>query len=284
MSLPAFNAISDECFEEFRSLIHEVMGITVRANRREMISGRLRRRMRELNIESFESYRDRVQTVADERGSFVNAVTTNETYFYRTPKVWNYINDKFLPEWHQAGKGKTLSIWSAASSTGEEAHTLGIVMQRFKELNRDFDYSILGTDIAPRVVDVANKGIYKGRAVKRFREATPELFSKYMVGDDDAGFSVTLEIKKKIRFEIFNLFDDGRRQPKHDLILLRNVLIYFSKEDQKRVMKKIHSRLKTNGIAIIGESETLNNLNTDFEPLEPTIYRALDLLPIGKAA
>lgn len=284
MSIPAFDAISDECFEGFRLLIHKMMGITVRANRREMISGRLRRRMRVLNIESFESYLDRVQTVADERGYFVNAVTTNETYFYRTPKVWNYINDQFLPEWYQSNKGKTLSVWSAASSTGEEAHTLGVVMQCFKELNRNFDYSILGTDIAPGVVDRANEGIYKGRAVKRFRESKPELFSKYLVGDEETGFSVAPEIKKKIRFEIFNLFDEGRRQPQHDLILLRNVLIYFSKEDQMLVMKKIHSRLKTNGIAIIGESETLYNLSTDFEPLEPTIYRALDLLQIGKAA
>lgn len=268
--------ISDVCFRQFCTLIHDMTGITIRADRRVMLAGRLRRRMRDLQLNSYESYLDNIKNNKEEHKPFVNVITTNETYFYRTPRIWSYISEVFLPEWHKDNKGRVLSVWSGASSTGEEAHTLGIVMQQFKDLHRGFDYMILGTDIAPRVVEQASKGIYKGRAVARFREAMPELFSKYMRGDDEAGFVVMPVIKSQIRFELFNLFDQSAKHPKHDLVLLRNVLIYFTKEDQKRVMENIHKRLNPRGIAIIGESETLNNLNSDFESISPTIYRALD--------
>jgi chemotaxis protein methyltransferase CheR len=240
--------------------------------------------MRKLKLETYEDYLEHLRINKDSHESFINAITTNETYFYRTPRVWDYINDVFLPEWSQVNKRGILDIWSAASSTGEEAHTIGIMMQQHKEQHSGFDYKILATDIAPRVVEHASKGIYKGRSVERFRNAKPELFSRYMTGDDDMGFSVVPEIKSRLVFDVFNLFDKDNRQPRHDLVLLRNVLIYFTKDDQKRVMDNIHKRLKPEGIAIIGESETLNNLNTDFETVSPTVYRALNVSGVRSAA
>lgn len=276
--------ISDTCFNQFLVLIHDITGITIRADRRIMLMGRLRSRMRKLDLDSYESYLDYLKKNKDENKLLTNAITTNETYFYRTPRIWDYISDDFLPDWHDRNSGQTLRIWSAASSTGEEAHTLGIVLQQFKENNLAFNYQILGTDIAPRVVEHASRGVYTGRSIERFREVKPELFSKYMTGDDEKGFSVVPKIRKQISFDVFNLFDSSGKQPKHDLVLLRNVLIYFTKIDQALVMANLHKRLAPRGIAIIGESETLNNLNTAFESVNPTIYRAVDSAEQKKAA
>ena len=117
--------MNDLCFNQFSKLIHQMMGITIGADRKEMLSGRLRSRMRELSLDTYESYFEYLTANKSEHGSFVNAITTNETYFYRTPRIWNYVSGEFLPDWFQANQGKTLKVWSAASSTGEEAHTLG---------------------------------------------------------------------------------------------------------------------------------------------------------------
>ena len=268
--------MNDICFKQFSALIHQMMGITIGADRKEMLSGRLRSRMRELDLDTYESYFEYLTTNKSEHGSFVNAITTNETYFYRTPRIWNYVSGTFIPDWYQANRGKTLKVWSAASSTGEEAHTLGVVMQQFKDKHPGFDFQILGTDIAPAVVEHARRGLYKGRAIERFRNTQADLFSRYLIGDDENGFRVLPDIKSRLQFNEFNLFDCVSQSSSFDLVLLRNVLIYFTKDDQKKVMANLHHALVPQGVAIIGESETLNNLDTEFEPVIPTIYRVKD--------
>lgn len=276
--------LSDKCFKKFWVIIHDMMGISIRLDRRTMLSGRLRRRMRELNLETYEDYFEYLSVNSCEQRAFVNAITTNETYFYRTPRIWNYIKDDFLPAWNQQNPGKTLMVWSAASSTGEEAHTLGIVLQQYKDQHRGFDYQILGTDIAPRVVEHAKNGLYRGRAIEQFRYAQPEMFSRYLTGDDENGYQVLPAIRDRLKFDEFNLFDNPGALGAYDLVLLRNVLIYFAKEDQKKVMENLHRALVPRGITIIGESETLNNLDTDFVRILPTVYQAMDASPKSQAA
>lgn len=276
--------ISEACFNEFVSLVHDMTGITIRCNRRAMLVGRLRSRIRNLQLSSYESYLAYIKSHREEHDQFINVITTNETYFYRTPRIWEYVTKEFLPRWCEENPGRTLSVWSAAASTGEEAHTLGILLQQFKEHHPGFEYRVLGTDISPRVVDIAVKGVYKGRSIARFREAEKTIFTKYMTGDDEHGYSVLPEIKSRIQFNISNLFNENTKRGTYDLILLRNVLIYFSKEEQKTVMSILHSQLVPQGIAIIGESETLKNIETDFEPVKPTVYRAIDVSLKTKAA
>ena len=166
-----------------------------------------------------------------------------------------------------------LNIWSAASSTGDEAHTLGVVCQSFKDVNAGFEYRILGTDISSAVVEKAEKGIYVGTPVKRFRERREELFNKYMYGNDKDGYKVIPSIKNNIKFKTHNLFNPLKSNYKFDLILLRNVLIYFTKKDQEHVLANIHNSLSPKGYLIIGESESLGRIDTQFEFVSPLIYR-----------
>lgn len=273
MTQPIDDKISQACFDGFTRLIHQLTGISLKQERQTMLVGRLRKRVRALELSSFDEYLAYLQKHKEEHESFVNQVTTNETYFFRTPRVWDYLENTFLPEWQAERAAPTLQVWSAASSTGEEAHTLGILMQQFKDKNAGFDYKISGTDIDTNVIETASQGLYNGRSIERFRQAKPEWFAKYMHGSDAEGYKVVPDIKSRLQFSQFNLFASAPPAPQFDLVLLRNVLIYFKAQDQEAVMATVHRRLKPEGTAIIGESESLNNLTTDFESISPTIYK-----------
>lgn len=275
--------MNDSLFASFAEHAHKLSGITIKSQRRTMLEGRLKRRLRALELPGYKEYLDYIKVHQTEHEFFINAITTNETYFYRTPRVWNYINDEFLPQWLDGHSGQTLRVWSAASSTGEEAHTLGIILESFKSANPEFRYQIKGTDIDSSVVNTANLGIYNGRSIQRFREARPDLFSRYMIGNDETGYNVVPQIKSCMNFSIFNLFD-RTNEAAFDLILIRNVLIYFVRDDQIKVMSQVHRGLKNDGVAIIGESETLNNVCSDFQQIMPTIYRKPGSCKTQKAA
>lgn len=276
--------LSEKCFATLKEMTHASTGITIKPQRRAMLEGRLSKRLRDLDLPDFESYINRVNSDPVEHEGFINKVTTNETYFYRTPRIWEYISGTFLDQWHADNPRTTLDIWSAASSTGEEAHTLGILLQAYKDTHPGFIYRITGTDIDTEVVRRATAGCYNGRSIERFRNEKPELFKRYMVGSDNDGYSVTPEIKKNIHFKALNLFKPRPVEKTYSLILLRNVLIYFTGEDTERVMKTVGDRLSPSGIVIIGESESLNNLSTDFVTIVPTIYQRARAAQRDKAA
>ena len=263
------NEFTEACFENYLKLVHKLTGITIGKNRRSMVSGRVRGRLAKLEISSYSDYLDYVKENSPEEEFFINAMTTNETYFYRTPRVWDFVTKELLSNWDNKNK---LNIWSAASSTGEEAYTLGIVCEDHKSSYPSFTYKVTGTDISTKVTKVATDGCYIGRAVERFRQTKPDLFKKYMKGDDENGYKVLSQIKSNIKFTNHNLFKLFSSSERFDLILLRNVLIYFTKEDQEKVVANIHKCLKPNGYLIIGESESLSRINTDFDAASPLIY------------
>ena len=134
----------------------------------------------------------------------------------------------------------------------------------------------MGTDISSAVIEKAINGKYAGRSVKRFKEARWSLFQKYMIGSESIGYQVLPEIKKNIHFKEHNLLNVLSENQKFDLILLRNVLIYFSKIDKEKVLAKLCEKLSPNGYLIIGESESLNALNSNFESVFPLIYKFKD--------
>lgn len=272
MSIPTLQ-LDAKSFDQLRSLVHQLIGITIKPGRHAMIEGRLRKRLRALEMGSYQDYIRRVKIDTEEQQAFIDAITTNETYFYRTPRIWNYLYDVYLKELPLTQEKFTLKVWSAASSTGEEAYTLGVFLEHFKRSNPKFDYQIDGTDISSEVLSKARAGVYTGRSIERFRIGCPELFETYMVGSEQSGYSVVSGIKRKVKFFPYNLFDEPRTHSHYHLILLRNVLIYFVKTDQCRVMENIFFQLKDSGTVIIGESESLNGIDTPLISVGPTIYQ-----------
>ncbi|MEP5729536.1 MAG: protein-glutamate O-methyltransferase CheR [Sulfitobacter sp.] len=266
-------AMTDSDFTKLRAIIHKGTGITIGENRKSMLVSRLRSRLREVDEPSFSGYISRLSKDPDEMQEMTNRVTTNETYFYRTPRVWDYLEDEFLPRFLEKGQSQPMRVWSGASSTGEEAHTIGVLLENIRLTNAKFDYSVLGTDVSSRVLDVATKGLYKGRSIARFRKAKPDLFDKHMVGDDENGFKADPQIRSRLKFKLHNLFNGLKSGGPFDVVFLRNVLIYFIDEDQERILQHVWNQMRPDGVLFIGESETLTKLKTPFEQIVPIIYR-----------
>lgn len=265
--------LNEKCLNDFIKLIHELTGITIAANRNSMVEGRLRKRLTTLGLTSYESYLKLVREDRSEQVNFVDLVTTNETYFYRTPRIWDYIEKKLLPDWLLTHPKAVFTAWSAASSSGEEAHTLGIICQSFKEKNPTFLYQITGTDISKEMVGLCQQGHYSGRSIESFKKTRPELFEKYLAKATGESFQVTPEIKSRLKFQQHNLFQSLQHKGRFDLVLIRNVLIYFKGPDQEKVISLIAPKMADDGVMIIGESESLTHINTNFKSVEPLVYK-----------
>lgn len=264
--------LSDADFAKLRAIVHENTGISIAENRRSMMVSRLQNRLRITGERTFSGYISRVTADPAEMQELTNRVTTNETYFYRTPRVWAHLKTVVIPEFLGTVKGRPMKCWSAAASTGEEGYTIGVVLEDVRRSNPQFDYSVLGTDISSRVIEVAKKGQYIGRPVARFRKEDQTLFSKFMVGNDDDGFCVIPDIKRRVTFKLHNLVNQLKTGGPFDVIFLRNVLIYFTQEDQEKILANVHAALRPEGTLIIGESETLTSLKCSFKPIAPLIY------------
>lgn len=252
-------------------LVYLHTGITMSVYKKTMLQGRLRSRVKKLGLASFSSYIDYLNKEKNEVQEFINLVTTNETSFFRTQRVWDYFSREFLPKWIEMNPEKTLRIWSAASSSGEEVYSIGIACEEFRSINPKFNYQILGTDISSEVLNLAESAQYSGRSIENFKNSNAKVFEKYMKKSGDV-FTVSDIVKSKIRFGIHNLFGPSLLTNAYDIVFVRNVLIYFDKEDQERVLLNISKALVKDGTLIIGESESLNGLRTNYVFKCPFIY------------
>lgn len=265
--------MSQPTLERVIGMVHKHTGITMTDQKKSLLQGRLRRRMRALSLQTYEDYLNYVEKNIAEIQPFINIVTTNETSFFRTARIWEYFQLQFLPEWHKTNPGKVLKVWSAASSSGEEAYTIGICCHEFKLKNPGFDFKITGSDISTNVLEEAGGGVYEGRSIEIFRASNQLLFDKYLTKADDGFFKVNDLLKKYTEFRIHNLFDQPKDKKFFDIVFLRNVLIYFDSEDQEKVLKNISQSLQATGVLIIGESESLMRLDTPFIFQTACIYQ-----------
>lgn len=199
-------------------------------------------------------------------------MTTNETSFFRTTRIWDYFLREFLPSWSAQYGKRPLRIWSGAASSGEEIYTIGICCEEHLANNPGFNYQVLGTDISSHALELAILGEYSGRSIEAFKSSNRHLFEKYLEPMHEM-YRVRESLRPKIKFKNHNLFHSLLLAEPYDLIFLRNVLIYFDQTDQEKVLCNVSKVLATNGTLIIGESESLSGLTTAFEYQRPLIYR-----------
>ncbi len=266
-------ALGETCFKKYVDIIHELTGITISSNRISMVEGRLRKRVTSLGIESYEEYLNVLKRDQTEQTCFIDLITTNETYFFRTPRIWDYIENTFIPKWHSENAGKTFTAWSAAASSGEEAHSLGVICQNYKDKNPSFKYRIVGTDISQEMIQLCKQGLYTGKAIEAFKKNRRDLFTKYMMPQKDEVYRASQMICTNINFTTHNLFTEFKNQNQFDLVLIRNVLIYFTGPDQEKVLSLIAPKLEKDGVLIIGESESLAHISTPFKHISPLVYK-----------
>lgn len=256
--------LSDSEFQLFSDYIFERSGIHYTINKKTILQNRIRRRLRELNLESYKTYYDSIKNKPmndPEVIKFFDEVTTNETSFFRHDKQFKALEEMIIPEILAEKKVGSLNIWSAAASMGKEAYTIAMVLSSMNEL-RAKNFKILGTDLNQKVLDIAAQGEYD---IKDIKGVDPR-YKKYLIEKPAQGLvEMVPELKKNIEWKRYNLKDSFTRFPKMDVIFCRNVFIYFPKDVQKEIVAKFYDQLNPGGFFILGHSETLNGISDAFE-------------------
>ncbi len=208
----------------------------------------------------------------------VDAMTTNETLWFRDVHPFRILNDMILPELLGGKGGNALRIWSAASSTGQEAYSISMVADEFRRRNPALaraSLSIVATDISLRVLEMARTGDYEMLAIGRGLSA--ERLEQYFIKSSNGTYRVKPEVQRGVEFRPLNLLDSYASLGKFDVVFCRNVLIYFATELKRDILARMHATLKPGGYLILGASESLNGLPDLFDMVHCSpgiIYRA----------
>ncbi|MFW5792723.1 MAG: CheR family methyltransferase [Bacteroidota bacterium] len=268
----------DTVFEKLSSFIYTQYGIKMPIAKKIMLQSRLQRRLRELNLNSYEEYCDYVfskEGDAMEVVQMIDVVTTNKTEFFREPAHFDFLQQTILPEFmHKNKNGATMKVWSAGCSSGEEVYTLAILFSEFKEDNRRFDFSIFGSDISTRILASAIDAVYRE---ERAANISMDLKRKYFLRSKDRTkptVRVVPELRKKTYYDRLNFMDQNYDKVKEsfDIIFCRNVLIYFDRPTQENVINKLCTKLKPGGYFFLGHSESITGLNVPLVQLKPTVF------------
>lgn len=267
MQVESVNISADE-FGSFRELIYRIAGISLAPAKRELVRGRLAKRLKHHGLESYGDY---FKLLSGRDGTelqiAVDLLTTNETYFFREPKHFEFLRDKVLAA-HP--RGVPFRVWSAASSSGEEAYT--IAMELAERLG-DAPWEIVGSDLSTRVLERARTGHY---AMERAGNIPPAYLKRHClkgVGAQDGTFVISPELRRRVKFAQINLNEPLPELGKFDVVFLRNILIYFDNDTKRRVVARIVPLVKPGGILMVSHSETLNGITEELRVVQPAVYR-----------
>jgi len=265
--------LSDTEFAKLSKFIYGEYGIKMPPEKRIMLQSRLQKRLRALKIYSFKDYIEYVfsKDGTNEIVHMMDVVSTNKTDFYREPAHFEYLRTTILPQLYE--EKKSIKLWSAGCSSGPEVYTLAIELSEFSINNAGFDYSILGTDISTLMLKKAYSAIYAEDMVQMI---PVELKRKYLLKSKDKTkklIRVNQNLRKKAKFQRVNFMDDSYPvNEQFDIIFCRNVLIYFDRETQEKVINKLCRHLRQGGYFFLGHSESITNINVPLKQLKPTVY------------
>lgn len=267
-------AISDGEFRQFRDLIRSIAGIELGDSKKHLVSGRLSKRVRERGLRSFGDYY-RLIAAGDDHEEYhrmVDLLTTHETYFFREPKHFEYLAGSILPVLGtQTGNSRPFRIWSAASSTGEEAYSLGMTLM--DQLGDGHPWEILATDISREVLARARQGVYGTERIDGVPRDYLRRFFLRGIGSRTGTLRVVPEIRSRVRFAEANLNESLAAVGEFDVVFLRNVLIYFDPPTKREIVGRVARQIRRGGWLFIGHSESLNGITTALRQERPTIYR-----------
>jgi len=286
----AVPGLTDAEFVQFQRLIHQRAGIVLSDSKRALLVGRLARRMRELGLSSFSAYYAAVQAGGQaEMTRLLDAICTNETHFFREGAQFDLLRDRVCGEWlgdEEAGRrARTVKVWSAACSTGEEPHSIAMVLEdRLGRLGWGID--ILATDLSTKVLDQASAGVW------RLDKATPipeHYLKSYMlkgVGPEAGKVKAGAAIRSRIRFAQVNLRETDSGWPvreRFDTIFVRNVLIYFDAPTRHDVLRRLVGHLNPGGYLFLGHAEGMAGAALPLKSVMPAVYRLANATA-GRAA
>ncbi len=274
--------ISNADFGRLRRLIYERSGINLNSDKKTMLELRIKRRIRSLNLNSYAEY---CQFLFGRRGQkeevvhLIDVVTTNKTDFFREAAHFELLVQRVIPEiWAERESGGQLLVWSAACSTGEEPYTLAMVLGEYALTHPGFRFRILATDVSTTVLAKAKLGVYNLEALR----PVPRILQRkyFMRGRDPESEVVRVvpELRRLVEFRRLNFMDeDFRMAEKADVIFCRNVLIYFDRPTQEKILQKLTRYLSPAGYVFVGHAETLHEMDIPLVAAAPTLYRKADV-------
>ena len=262
--------ISDTEFSRIQKIMFEKVGVSIGPAKRALVVGRLARRLRHHNLQTFSEYLQLVerQGVEGEWQIMMDLLTTHETYFFREPKHFDFLRTHAQ---QHAAQREEFRVWSAACSSGEEAYSIAMTLENVMPGR---DWQVLASDVSRRMVDESEQGIYPhGRVAKVPRELMEKYFLRG-VRSQAGKYLVSKDLRRHMEFKQLNLNDPMSMDiGLFNMIFLRNVLIYFNPEQKKQIVNRLVSHLKPGGYLLVGHSETLNGVNAKVSPVAPSIYR-----------
>jgi chemotaxis protein methyltransferase CheR len=272
--------MSSRDYKRLCELIYAKAGIHLGAQKKTMLEVRIKRRLRVLNLDSYSEYCDYLferNGLDEELVPLIDVVTTNKTDFFREARHFDFLVEKALPKLMARYEGaEQFLIWSAGCSTGEEPYTLAMVLSEYAEEHPGFHFRILATDISTTVLEKAKLGIYSSDSAE---PVPPQLKMKYFMHSRDPGsrkLRVVPELRRLIDFRRLNFMDaDYGICEKMDAIFCRNVIIYFDRPTQERILRKLTRNLAPHGYLFVGHAEALHDMNLPLEPVAPALYRRI---------
>jgi chemotaxis protein methyltransferase CheR len=273
---PSADQLSAKNFKRLAELIQGYSGIKMPANKRTMLEGRLRRRMRATHIPTLNDY---CAYLFDDDGleteivHLIDAVTTNKTEFFREPAHFQFLRASALPAIAKAGR-REIKAWSAACSTGAEPYTLAMVLEDYRRTHRNQDYSILCTDLCTQVLNQAVAGVFSEQMIE---PVEMDLRRRYVMRAKDASrglVRIVPELRSKLAFARLNLMDEAYPvDGDMDLIFCRNILIYFDKPTQSKVLRQLCDHLRPGGYLFLGHSESIVGIDLPVVQIANTVFQ-----------
>jgi len=272
----AVEQVSDAQLSRYAELIYARTGIRVSPQKKLLLSNRLRRRLRSTGIKTFEEYYEHLKKLSPrdrEWDAFVQEITTHETYLFRDATHWEWFRNEYLPDLAASnssrGRYPSLRIWSAACSTGDEAYTAACCIAARLDPSR-WQVRILGTDIGLGALEQAKTGVFGQRAMRLTpAEYRCRFFAK---ADDVDAWTAMPALTDMLAFRQHNLMEPLHERP-FDLVLLKNVLIYFNQQSKTTVLHNVRAAMRPGGLIVTGMAEGVADLLRDFQRLKPWLFR-----------
>ncbi|MBL8511279.1 MAG: protein-glutamate O-methyltransferase CheR [Betaproteobacteria bacterium] len=261
--------LKDAEFRQFQTWLYDKAGISLSDAKKALVSGRLSKRLQHHSLSTYGDYFKLITTTGEaaEQQIALDLLTTNETYFFREPKHFDFLRDQILRE---ATPGKLFRLWCGASSSGEEPYTLAMTLA---EGLKSTPWEMVASDISTKVLDMARAGHYP---LERAENIPKHLLSKYCLkgtGSQEGTFIIEPQLRSRVQFMQINLNTNLPRMGEFDVIFLRNVMIYFDVETKRRVVARAVQLLKPGGYFVVSHSESLNGVTDALKVVTPSIYR-----------
>jgi chemotaxis protein methyltransferase CheR len=260
--------INPIAFEEIRRFMRQSAGIQIGAEKSALVVSRLWRRLEALECQNFEEYLTylKLPEGAAEHQQLLDLLSTNETYFFREPAHFERLKHQILPQINR----RPIRIWSAASSSGEEAYSIAMVLA---DRLGSQDWQVSATDVSNRVLETGRRALYNFERLEQMPEDYLRRFCKRGLGEYQGKLLIERELRSRVTFTLHNLLSPRADGGKFDVIFLRNVLIYFDQATKQRVLEHLIGSLNPDGWLVIGHCDSIYGLDLPLQLVSPSVFR-----------